>query len=140
MKTQTNNEIVQVSTSKLVFNQTICNIYSTPENYTEIKENIKKYGVIQPLLVNENDFQVISGNLRLKIALELGYQSIPVIFNSLSEVEMQVIALSANQQRVKSPLDKWNERQLIKKIFDIKQGSRTDLNPQLKEEIGRAHV
>jgi site-specific DNA-methyltransferase (adenine-specific) len=134
MTTQTINEIVQVPTSKLVFNQTICNIYSTPENYAEIKENIKKYGVIQPLLVNETDFQVISGNLRLKIALELGYQSIPVIFNSLSEGEMQVIALSANQQRVKSPLDKWNERQLIKKIFDIKQGSRTDLNPQLKEE------
>lgn len=134
MTTQTNNEIVQVSTKKLVFNQTICDIYSTPENYEEIKKNIQEFGIIQPLLVNERDNQVISGNIRLKIALELGYTSVPVIYKAVSDSELKIISFSSNQQREKSVLDKWNESQFIKKYFSISQGSRTDLDPQLKEE------
>jgi site-specific DNA-methyltransferase (adenine-specific) len=134
MTKQTNNEIVLVSTDKLVFNQTICEIYSTPENYLEIKKNIQDLGIIQPLLVNESDFQVISGNIRLKIAIELGYKAVPVIFKNLSADELRIISFSSNHQRQKSVLDKWNERQFIKKYFNIKQGSRTDLNEQLKEE------
>jgi ParB/RepB/Spo0J family partition protein len=134
MTTQTNNQIVQVSTSKLVFNQTICDIYSTPENYQEIKKNIQENGIIQPLLVNERDYQVISGNIRLKIALELGHTCVPVILHNLNDSELNIISFSTNQQRVKSPLDKYREAQFLKKYFSISQGSRTDLNPQLKEE------
>ncbi len=134
MTNQTNNEIVYVSPEKLKFNQAICDVYSTPENYEEIKRNIQQYKIIQPLLVNESDFQVISGNLRLKIALELGFKTVPVIFKRLNESELNIISISCNQQREKSVLDKWNELQFIKKFFDIKQGSRTDLDPQLREE------
>lgn len=134
MSTQTKNQIVPVSTSKLVFNKTICDIYSTPENFGEIKENIQKNGIIQPLLVNEDDNQVISGNLRLNIAIELGYTEVPVIYQNLNENELNIISFSTNQQRVKSPLDKYRESQFLKKYFSISQGSRTDLDPQLKEE------
>ena len=134
MTTVSNNEIVLVSTDKLVFNQLICDIYSTPENYREIKENIQKHGIIQPLLVNESDYQVISGNLRLKIAIELGYNVVPVCFQNLTQNELNIISFSTNQQRVKSQVDKYRELQFIKKYFSITQGSRTDLNPQLREE------
>ena len=134
MTTVSNNEIVLVSTDKLVFNQLICDIYSTPENYREIKENIQKHGIIQPLLVNESDYQVISGNLRLKIAIELGYNVVPVCFQNLTQHELNIITVSTNQQRVKSQVDKYRELQFIKKYFSITQGSRTDLNPQLREE------
>ena len=119
MSTQTKNQIVLVSTNNLAFNQTICDIYSTPENYKEIKENIQKHGIIQPLLVNEGDNQVISGNLRLKIAKELGIEFVPVCFQNLTQNELNIIAFSTNQQRVKSPLDKYRELQFIKKYFSI---------------------
>ena len=134
MSTQTKNQIVLVSTNNLAFNQTICDIYSTPENYKEIKENIQKHGIIQPLLVNESDNQVISGNLRLKIAKELGIEFVPVCFQNLTQNELNIIAFSTNQQRVKSHEDKYRELQFIKKYFSISQGSRTDLSTQLKEE------
>ena len=134
MSTQTKKEIVLVSTNNLEFNQTICDIYSTPENYQEIKENIQKHGIIQPLLVNEIDNQVISGNLRLKIAKELGIEFVDVCFINLTQNELNIIAFSTNQQRVKSHEDKYRELQFIKKFFSISKGSRTDLNPQLKEE------
>jgi site-specific DNA-methyltransferase (adenine-specific) len=78
--------------------------------------------------------QVLSGNLRLKIAIELGFSEVPVIFQNFSENEIKFISVSTNQQREKSALDKYRELQFIKKVFSISQGSRTDLNPQLKEE------
>jgi DNA modification methylase len=134
MTKDSNNQIVPVSIDKLVFNQLICDIYSTPENYQEIKENIQKHGIIQPLLINESDNQVISGNLRLKIAIELGYNVVPVCFQNLTQNELNIISFSTNQQRVKSHEDKYRELQFIKKYFSISQGSRTDLSSQLKEE------
>jgi ParB/RepB/Spo0J family partition protein len=133
-KAITTNEVVLVSTSDLTLNQLGVDTYSTPQNYNEIKENILQLGVIQPILVNPNDFQVISGNLRVQIAQELGIKEVPVVFIDLSEDEMDMVFISTNFQREKSIMDKYREHQLINRLFSVVQGSRTDLNPQLKEE------
>ena len=137
MKTEVNNQVVTVNTNDLVLNQTIVDLYSTPENFEDMKANIKEFGVIQPILVNRSNMVVISGNLRLKIARELGHQTVPVIFCDLSDDELNVIALSTNFQRKKSLLDIKHELDFIEKYFNVGQGSRTDLNPQLKEEADR---
>jgi site-specific DNA-methyltransferase (adenine-specific) len=137
MKTEVNNQVVTVNTNDLVLNQTIVDLYSTPENFEDMKANIKEFGVIQPILVNRSNMVVISGNLRLQIVRELGYDVVPVIFCELTVDELNIIALSTNKQRKKSKLDIFNEMEFIKKYFNIGQGSRTDLNPQLKEESDR---
>jgi DNA modification methylase/ParB-like chromosome segregation protein Spo0J len=137
MKTEVNNQVVTVNTNDLVLNQTIVDLYSTPENFEDMKANIKEFGVIQPILVNRSNMVVISGNLRLQIVRELGYDVVPVIFCELTVDELNIIALSTNKQRKKSKLDIFNEMAFIKKYFNIGQGSRTDLNPQLKEESDR---
>lgn len=134
MSTIPTNEIVLVSIDKLVLNELSVQTYSTPNNYEEIKNNILEVGVIQPILVNAGDFKVISGNLRVSIAKELEYDAVPVIFQDLSEVEMDMIFLSSNFQREKSLADKYRENNLINSLFGVRKGSRTDLNPQLKEE------
>jgi ParB/RepB/Spo0J family partition protein len=128
------NEVVLVSTSDLTLNQLGVDTYSTPQNYNEIKENILQLGVIQPILVNPNDYQVISGNLRVQIAQELGMEEVPVIFWDLNEQEMEIVFISTNFQREKSIMDKYREHQLINRLFSVVQGSRTDLNTQLREE------
>jgi DNA modification methylase/ParB-like chromosome segregation protein Spo0J len=137
MSTLNNNQVVTVNTNDLILNQTIVDLYSTPENFEEMKANIKEFGVIQPILVNRSNKVVISGNLRLQIVRELGYDVVPVIFCELTEDELNIIALSTNIQRKKSKLDIFNEMEFIKKYFNVGQGSRTDLNPQLKEEADR---
>lgn len=48
------------------------NLYSTPENYDIMKENIRQVGIFEPLIVIDN--LVESGNLRLRIAKELGFK------------------------------------------------------------------
>lgn len=132
-----NNQVQFVNTDILVMNQEILAIYSTPENYQVIKENIQQFGLIQPILVNVSNKVVISGNLRLQIARELGFNEVPVIYCELSKEELNVIALSTNMQRKKSMLDIQRELDFIEKYFNVSQGSRTDLNPQLKEESER---
>ena len=71
-KAITTNEVVLVSTSDLTLNQLGVNTYSAPQNYNEIRDNILQLGLIQPILVNPNDYQVISGNLRVQIAQGIG--------------------------------------------------------------------
>ena len=137
MSNLNNKKVILVNTNDLVLNQTIVDLYSTPENFEDMKANIKEFGVIQPILVNRSNMVVISGNLRLQIVRELGYEVVPVIFCELTVDELNIIALSTNKQRKKSKLDIFNEMEFIKKYFNIGQGSRTDLNPQLKEEADR---
>jgi site-specific DNA-methyltransferase (adenine-specific) len=137
MSNLNNKKVILVNTNDLVLNQTIVDLYSTPENFEDMKANIKEFGVIQPILVNRSNMVVISGNLRLQIVRELGYDVVPVIFCELTVDELNIIALSTNKQRKKSKLDIFNEMEFIKKYFNIGQGSRTDLNPQLKEESDR---
>jgi DNA modification methylase len=131
------NNVELVNTNKLVLNQTIVDLYSTPENQEEMKSNIKQFGVIQPILVNKSNMVVVSGNLRLQISRDLGIKEVPVIYCELTKEELNIIALSTNMQRKKSKLDIKREMDFIEKYFNVGQGSRTDLKPQLKEELDR---
>ncbi len=133
-KSKTTNEVVYIHPNKLRLNDIGASTYCTPQNYREIRQNIEEVGVIQPILVNPNGLRVISGNLRVQIAIELGLDEVPIILTPLSDEQMDLIFISSNFQREKSLLDKYRELQLIKKLFKVVQGSRTDLNPQLKEE------
>jgi len=117
------DKITQVNPSTLIPNKTKIDIYQRPENYEEIKLNIEKHGILEPLLVNKKTNVIISGNLRLQIAIELGLEEIPVIFQVINEKEMSVKSISTNQQRVKS--------------YPVKKGQRTDLNPELKKSKKR---
>ena len=118
----------------LIINDEINAIYGTPPNYDDIRDNIRSFGIIQPIIVNRSTLEVISGNLRLKIALELNYSLVPVIYCELEVVELMKLAISSNVYREKSLMDRYNEMIFIESYFKVSQGSRTDLNPQLLEE------
>ena len=129
-----NKEIVTpVSPSTLIPNKTKTEIYKTPTNYEEIKKNIQERGILEPLLVNRKTNVIISGNLRLQIALELGLPVIPVILKDLAEEEMGIISISTNQQRIKSTLDILKEIRFYEEHYKIPRGGRTDKNPELKK-------
>jgi ParB/RepB/Spo0J family partition protein len=130
---EVSNEIVEVSVEKLILNELSLKTYSSPSNYKEILENIHEKDIIQPILVNK-DYRVISGTLRVLIARELNFKVVPVLVDDLSDEEMDLIFMSSNFQREKSLADKYRENELINSLFGVRKGSRTDLNPQLKEE------
>lgn len=127
-------EVVMIDPKKLIFNLGMQKIYDIPLNYEDMKTNIKGFGIMQPLLVTSK-LEVISGNLRLKVALDLKFKEVPIIFFDLNvENDLMPESISSNVYREKSLMDKYNEILFIDSLCSSKQGSRTDKNPQLKEE------
>ncbi len=64
----------------------------TKEASRQLEESIKKYGFVDPLIVNsapEREGVVIGGHFRLAIAKELGITEIPVIYINVPDLERE---------------------------------------------------
>lgn len=62
------------------------------ETTAQLKESIKKYGLVDPLLVNsapDRQGIVIGGNFRLTVAKELGYTEVPVVYMNIQDLERE---------------------------------------------------
>ncbi len=58
----------------------------------QLKESIKKFGLIDPLIVNsakERRNVVIGGHFRLKVAKDLGFKEVPVVYLNISNLERE---------------------------------------------------
>lgn len=58
----------------------------------QLTESIKKFGMVDPILVNqapERENVVIGGHFRLKIAKNLGYAEVPVVYVNIPEIERE---------------------------------------------------
>jgi len=121
-----------VTPQSIFWNIELDNLYRLPKNYEMIRENISTMGIITPLIVDSKSNTIVSGNLRHKIALELGLPLIPVFFIDLGD-DMKMVSLSSNVQREKSSMEKYKEMMFYKSIFPSSKGQRNDLYPALKE-------
>jgi DNA modification methylase/ParB-like chromosome segregation protein Spo0J len=109
-------------------------LYSTPENYHSIKENILQVGILTPLHVIDD--VVISGNLRLRIAKELNFDLVPVLYVEQKEnMSDELLAVSYGQQRQKKYSELLKEYEILEAAYPVGKGKRTDLNPELKKNI-----
>ncbi|GAB4115502.1 MAG: ParB/RepB/Spo0J family partition protein [Candidatus Caldatribacteriota bacterium] len=72
-----------------------------PERIEELKESIKKHGIIQPVVVRETatGYELIAGERRLRAAKELGLDKIPAIIRRVSNEKSLEISLVENIQR-----------------------------------------
>ena len=67
-----------------------------------LSESIKKYGVLQPILVKEDEnkrFMIIAGERRYKASLLANLKEIPAIIKDISDKEIMELALIENLQR-----------------------------------------
>lgn len=120
-----------VAPQMLKKNSTTHSMYVVPVNYEEIRNNIREFGLLTPLLVNY-DYEIISGNLRHQIALDLGFEEVPVVFIDTPEELKAVLSVSTNQFRVKSIIEIASEIRFYDEYYSVGRGKRTDLNPQMK--------
>ncbi|MBR4695995.1 MAG: ParB/RepB/Spo0J family partition protein [Selenomonadaceae bacterium] len=68
----------------------------------ELKESIKSYGVLQPILVRKlpgEGYELIAGERRLRAAKLAGIQKIPALVKEYNDIEISEIALIENIQR-----------------------------------------
>lgn len=79
------------------------------ETLEELAESIKRYGVIQPIIVNKKDdyYEIIAGERRWRAAKKAGLTEMPCIVRDDDERRNKEIALIENIQREDlNPIDK----------------------------------
>ena len=67
----------------------------------ELSDSIKKYGVIQPLIVRKQGsrYEIIAGERRWRAAKMAGLREVPVIIKNYTDQEIVEISLIENIQR-----------------------------------------
>ena len=79
------------------------------ESLEELAESIKRYGIIQPIIVNKKDnyYAIVAGERRWRAAKKAGLTEIPCIIRDDDERKNKEIALIENIQREDlNPIDK----------------------------------
>lgn len=71
------------------------------EALEELAESIKRYGVLQPIIVTKRDdyYEIIAGERRWRAAKKAGLKAIPAIIKEIDEQTNKEIALIENIQR-----------------------------------------
>ena len=67
-----------------------------------LKDSIKKYGVLNPLIVRpvpDGVYEIISGHRRRYAAQQLGYRKVPVIIRVMNDEEAIIKMVDSNLQR-----------------------------------------
>ncbi len=89
------------------------------EELGELAKSIKEYGVLEPLIVRINDnnqFELIAGERRLRASKLVGLKQIPVILKDYDDRKTAQIALIENLQR--SDLNSMEEARAYKVLVD----------------------
>ena len=58
----------------------------------KLRESIERFGLVDPLIANSNPKRkniLIGGHFRLKIARELGYKDVPVVYVDIADIEKE---------------------------------------------------
>ncbi len=85
----------------------------------ELSENIKRYGLLQPIVVRPligGNYQIVAGERRWRASRRAGLKTIPVIIKELSDEETMEIALIENLQR--EDLNPIEEAEGYKQLID----------------------
>lgn len=91
---------------------------------SELAESIKRYGVIQPIVVTEKAgyYAIIAGERRWRAAKQAGLKKIPVIIKNYTEQEIVEISLIENIQREDlNPIEEAFAYKRLLEEFNLKQ-------------------
>lgn len=103
------------------------------ESLKELSESIKKYGVIQPIIVSKKDdiYQIVAGERRWRASKIAGLTEIPAIVRDNNEQKNREIALIENIQREDlNPIEKARGIKQLMEQYNMTQA-------QVAEVIGK---
>lgn len=97
-KAELGKEIVPLEVSKIVPNPNQPRKVFKEEQILRLADSIRQFGIIQPLTVRKIDgeYELVSGERRLRAAKELGMRFVPCVISSASEEESAEISIIEN--------------------------------------------
>lgn len=103
------------------------------EDMQKLRESISQFGLLSPIVIRQlpdtNEYEIVCGNRRLQILNELGYETVPVLINNLTDDEALVAMIDSNLCHREHILP--SEKGIAYKLkLDAmkRQGYRTDLD------------
>ncbi len=117
-------DIVMVSIEKVEPNKNQPRKNFDEDALLELSESIKKYGVLQPLIVQNRKtyYEIIAGERRWRASKLAGLKEVPVIIKNLTEQEIVEISLIENIQRENlNPIEEAIAYKRLLTEFSLKQ-------------------
>jgi len=110
--------VLMVDIRKVEPNPTQPRQYFDEEALDELAESMKTFGIVQPLLVNEENgtYMIIAGERRYRAARKAKLTEVPVIIKNYTEMEVLQVALIENIQR--QDLTSIEEATCYKRLMD----------------------
>lgn len=143
---------------QLIENGLTNQLYSSEDQrFVELVQSIEIHGVVEPLVVcptGENIlggplYEVISGNRRLRAAVEIGLEEVPVIVRKVKTITREMVR-AHQEQRVKTLSELALELDELRRTYCLRQGVRSDVDTQAREgrlrlnqyvsELGKSQV
>lgn len=65
---------------------------ASQKEFDALKENIEKFGFVDPILVNSNESRknvIIGGHFRVRVAKAIGMESVPAVFVDIADIEKE---------------------------------------------------
>ena len=75
------------------------------EELSGLRESIKEFGIIDPLIVNKTSGVLVGGHQRLKAADLEGYEEVPVVELELTEVQEKALNVALNSHTMQGKVD-----------------------------------
>ena len=116
---QENEQILYLEVEKIAPNPNQPRKTFSDEGIIKLANSIRQYGIIQPLCVRKigDEFELISGERRLRAAKELGLARVPCVMASVSEEKSSEMAIIENLMR--EDLTIFEEAEAIQSLIDI---------------------
>ncbi|NCU39334.1 ParB/RepB/Spo0J family partition protein [Candidatus Falkowbacteria bacterium] len=130
-----NDRILRISPNKIDFNPFQPRSYFSDAALNDLAQSIKEHGILQPLVVtrkDDNRFELIAGERRLRSSKIIGLQEVPVIVREESNQKKLEFALIENLQRENlNPLETAIAYQRLINDFNLTQD-------QVAKKVGKA--
>jgi ParB family transcriptional regulator, chromosome partitioning protein len=115
-----------------------------PEALEELAQSIRQHGLLEPVLVrsldsNENTFQLIAGERRLRAAQLAGMEQVPALVHEASDAEMLEIAIVENVQR--ENLNPIEEARAYRRLLEgVGEGGAGLTQQEVAERVGKSRA
>src|SRR5699024_3040248 len=99
---ENNDDIISLHVDQIVPNEYQPRTQFDEEKIIELAQTLQTHGIIQPIVVRQKEeelYEIIAGERRLRAAKHLEWETIPAIIRDLNDTETASIALIENIQR-----------------------------------------
>lgn len=103
--------------------------------YEKLKRSIESFGLVLPLILNEQSGRLVGGHQRLTVLKDLGYETVPVMVLSLDDAHEKALNLALNKIS-----GDWDEAKLLSLLSDLDEISVTGFDEaELETLIGKLY-